>query len=68
MTATGRPILANDPHRPVQLPSLRKTVHLVGPGWDAIGSGEPALPGIAIGHNENIAFGFTIVGMDQQDL
>ncbi len=68
MTATGRPILANDPHRPVQLPSLRKTVHLVGPGWNAIGSGEPALPGIAIGHNENIAFGLTIVGIDQQDL
>jgi penicillin amidase len=68
MTATGRPILANDPHRPVQLPSLRKTVHLVAPGWDAIGSGEPALPGIAIGHNQNIAFGLTIVGIDQQDL
>ena len=68
MTATGRPMLANDPHRPVQLPSLRKTVHLVGPGWDAIGSGEPGLPGIAVGHNENVAFGFTIVGIDQQDL
>jgi penicillin amidase len=68
MTAAGRPILANDPHRPVQLPSLRKTVHLVGPGWNAIGAGEPALPGIALGHNEAIAFGFTIVGIDQQDL
>ncbi|RDJ93258.1 hypothetical protein B4Q13_23090, partial [Lacticaseibacillus rhamnosus] len=45
--ATGRPMLANDPHRPVQLPSLRKTVHLVAPGWNAIGAGEPALPGIA---------------------
>jgi penicillin amidase len=68
MTATGRPMLANDPHRPVQLPSLRKTVHLVGAGWNAIGSGEPGLPGIALGHNETIAFGFTIVGIDQQDL
>jgi penicillin amidase len=68
MTTTGHPILANDPHRPVQLPSLRKTVHLVGPGWNAIGSGEPGLPGIALGHNQNIAFGFTIVGIDQQDL
>lgn len=68
LTATGRPMLANDPHRPVQLPSLRKTVHLVGPGWNAIGAGEPGLPGIALGHNENIAFGFTIVGIDQQDL
>ena len=57
LTATGKPILANDPHRPVQIPSLRKTVHLVGPGWNAIGAGEPALPGIALGHNEEIAVG-----------
>src|SRR5206468_8614710 len=68
MTVTGRPMLANDPHRPVQIPSLRKTVHLVAPGWNAIGAGEPALPGIALGHNEHIGFGFTIVGIDQQDL
>jgi penicillin amidase len=68
LTTTGKPILANDPHRPVQMPSLRKAVHLVGPGWNAIGAGEPALPGIALGHNERIAFGFTIVGIDQQDL
>jgi len=68
LTSSGKPILANDPHRPVQLPSLRKTVHLVGPGWNAIGAGEPSLPGIALGHNENIAWGFTTVGTDQQDL
>ncbi len=68
MTLTGKPLLANDPHRPVTLPSLRKTVHLVGPGWNAFGAGEPALPGIALGHNERIAFGFTIVGIDQADL
>jgi penicillin amidase len=68
MTASGKPLLANDPHRTIQIPSLRKTVHLVAPGWNVIGAGEPALPGVALGHNENIAFGFTIVGMDQQDL
>lgn len=68
MTASGKPLLANDPHRPIQLPSLRRTVHLVAPGWNAIGAGEPALPGIALGHNEDVAFGFTIVGVDQQDL
>jgi len=50
------------------LPSLRKTVHLVAPGWNVIGAGEPALPGVALGHNDEIAFGFTIVGIDQQDL
>src|SRR5207237_9268852 len=60
MTTTGKPILANDPHRPVLIPSLRKTVHLVAPGWNAIGAGEPALPGIALGHHENNAFRFTI--------
>lgn len=68
LTATGKPLLANDPHRPVTIPSLRKTVHLVGPGWNVFGAGEPALPGIALGHNERVAFGFTIVGIDQADL
>jgi penicillin amidase len=68
ISATGKPLLANDPHRPIMVPSLRKIVHLVAPGWNAIGAGEPALPGIALGHNESIAFGFTIVGIDQQDL
>lgn len=68
MTRAGKPLLANDPHRGIELPSLRKTVHLVAPGWNVIGAGEPALPGIALGHNDNIAWGFTIVGIDQQDL
>ena len=68
LSASGKPLLASDPHRRLQIPSLRKTVHLVAPGWNAIGAGEPALPGIALGHNEHIAFGFTIAGVDQQDL
>jgi len=67
-TVTGKPFLANDPHRVVGLPSLRYMVHLVAPGWDVIGAGEPGLPGVALGHNENIAWGFTIFGLDQQDL
>ena len=68
LTVTGKPLLANDPHRAIRLPSLRYLVHLVGPGWNVIGSGEPALPGVAIGHNERIAWGLTIVGIDQQDI
>lgn len=67
-SASGAPLLANDPHRTIQLPSLRYAVHLNGPGWNVIGAGEPALPGVAAGHNDRIAFGFTIVGIDQQDL
>lgn len=68
LTATGAPLLANDPHRVLALPSLRYMVHLVAPGWNVIGAGEPGLPGVALGHNEQIAWGFTIFGIDQQDL
>jgi penicillin G amidase len=68
LTTTGKPILANDPHRVIALPSLRYIVHLVAPGWDVIGAGEPALPGVAIGHNQRIAWGLTIFPVDQQDL
>ena len=68
LTASGKPLLANDPHRVIALPSLRYIVHLVAPGWNVIGAVEPALPGVAAGHNEHIAWGFTIFGVDQQDL
>ncbi len=67
-TATGRPVLANDPHRSHRVPSLRYLAHLVAPGLNVIGAGEPALPGISIGHNERIAFGLTIFWIDQEDL
>lgn len=68
LTTTGKPILANDPHRVIAVPSLRYIVHLVAPGWNVIGAGEPALPGVAIGHNQRIAWGLTIFPVDQQDL
>jgi penicillin G amidase len=67
-TATGRPILASDPHRVYLQPSLRYAVHLTAPGHDVIGAGEPALPGISIGHNGYAAFSLTIAPMDQEDL
>jgi penicillin G amidase len=67
-SATGRPILANDPHRAYSTPSLRYIVHINAPGMSIIGAGEPALPGISIGHNDAIAFGLTIFDVDQEDL
>ncbi|QNA85304.1 penicillin acylase family protein [Sphingomonas sp. So64.6b] len=67
-TATGRPILANDPHRSLLVPSLRYVVHLEAPGLSLIGAGEPATPGVALGHNGHGAFGLTIFGTDQEDL
>ncbi len=68
LSATGGPLLASDPHRAITMPSLRYMIHLTGPGWNVIGAGEPALPGVAIGHNERIGWGFTIVQYDQADL
>lgn len=67
-TFSGKPLLANDPHRALELPSLRTWVHLIGPGWDVIGGGEPALPGVSIGHNESGAWGLTIFAIDQEDI
>lgn len=67
-SATGRPIMANDPHRAYSTPSLRYIAHLNAPGMNVIGAGEPALPGVSIGHNGTIAFGLTIFSIDQEDL
>jgi penicillin amidase len=68
MSVTGKPVVANDPHREVTLPSLRYIVHLNAPGWNAIGASEPPFLGVAIGHNERVAWGLTIVGTDQHDV
>lgn len=67
-TATGRAIMAADPHRNHSVPALRYIVHLTGAGFDAIGAGEPCVPGISVGHNERIAFSQTIFGSDQEDV
>ncbi len=67
-TESGFPMLANDPHRRVALPSLRYAVHLVAPGWNVIGGGEPEIPGVSIGHNEYGAWGLTIFRTDGEDL
>ena len=67
-TSSGYPIMANDPHRVQAAPSLRYWAHLVGPGWNVIGGGEPVLPGISIGHNEYGAWGLTVFITDNEDL
>lgn len=68
LTASGRVLVANDPHRNVSNPSIRYVVHLNAPGWDVIGATEAPLPGVAIGHNGRLAWGLTIVGTDQSDV
>jgi penicillin G amidase len=68
LTQSGAPLLMNDPHRVQEAPSLRYWSHLVAPGWNVIGGGEPMLPGVSIGHNEHGAWGLTIFGTDGEDL
>ena len=67
-TATGRAMLASDPHRVLGAPSIRYLCHLEAPGMSVIGAGELHLPGVTIGHNGQIAFGITIFPADQEDL
>jgi penicillin amidase len=68
LSESGYPIMANDPHRVQAAPSLRYWVHLVGPGWNVIGGGEPSLPGVSIGHNGHGAWGLTVFRTDGEDL
>ncbi len=68
LTQDGWPMMVNDPHRTQQVPSLRYWAHLVGPGWNVIGGGEPTIPGISIGHNGVGAWGLTVFNTDGEDL
>ncbi len=68
LSSTGKPFIVNDPHREVSNPSLRYVVHLEAPGWHVIGAGEPPFVGVAIGHNDRLGWGLTIVGTDQEDV
>ncbi|RYE01696.1 MAG: penicillin acylase family protein [Sphingomonadales bacterium] len=67
-SATGRPILANDPHLGIGALGPRHVVHLTAPGLDIIGAGAPGLPGIMQGHTDRFAFGRTNFHIDQEDL
>jgi len=67
-TPSGIPILANDPHRRIEMPALRYFVHLNAPGWNVFGGGEPPFVGVDAGNNERMAWGFTFAGTDMVDL
>jgi penicillin amidase len=68
LTATGKPIMVDDPHRQVTLPAWRYLVHLHAPGWNVIGATEPGLPGVIRGHNGRVAWGRTATGTDEADV
>lgn len=67
-TASGKPLLANDPHLGHSLPSIWYMIHLNAPGLNVAGVSLAGLPLIIIGHNQRIAWGMTNTGPDVQDL
>lgn len=67
-TVDGKTMLANDPHLQATQPPIWYLVNLSTPNLKVAGVSTPGLPGVIIGHNENIAWGMTNVGPDVQDL
>ncbi|MFN2598550.1 MAG: penicillin acylase family protein, partial [Pyrinomonadaceae bacterium] len=67
-TASGKPLLANDPHLDASAPSIWHMVHLKAPGVNVAGVTAPGAPGVILGHNDQIAWGATNLGPDVQDL
>jgi len=67
-TASGKPLLANDPHLGLTAPPVWYFAQLSAPGVNVIGSTLPGVPGVILGRNERIAWGFTNTGPDVQDL
>ncbi len=66
-SVTGKPLLANDPHLPLTMPSIWWELHVDSPEVKAAGAGLPGTPGVMLGHNERIAWGVTAAIVDGDD-
>ena len=67
-TASGKPLLANDPHLGTRVPSTWYLAHMSAPDFDVIGATLPGAPAVALGRNRFIAWGATNVAADVEDL
>jgi penicillin G amidase len=67
-SATGKPLLANDPHLGLTAPAVWYFAHISAPGFEAIGATLPGVPAIVLGRTTHFAWGFTNTGPDVQDL
>ncbi len=67
-TASGKPLLSNDMHIQLTEPNIWYVAGLQAPGFDAVGVTLPGVPFIVAGHNEHVAWGFTDLMADVQDL
>jgi len=67
-TASGKPLLANDPHLTLGVPSIWTAVHLRARDFDVAGVTMPGVPGVILGRNQRVAWGATNVHDDCADL
>jgi len=67
-TSTGLPLLANDTHMSVAMPSIWYQAHLEGGRYHVAGVSLPGVPGVLVGHNQRCAWGLTTAWQDAQDL
>lgn len=67
-TASGKPLLSNDMHLGLTVPGIWYMADLCAPGFHAAGVTLPGMPFIVAGHNEHVAWGFTALEADVQDL
>ena len=68
LTATGKPLLANDPHLGLSAPAIWYFAHLEAPGLNVIGGTLPGIPAVVLGRTDKFAWSFTNTGPDVQDL
>ena len=67
-TASGKPLLSNDMHLSLTVPNIWYMADLEAPGFHAAGVTLPGMPFVIAGHNEHVAWGFTALMGDVQDL
>lgn len=68
LTASGKPLLANDPHLGLSAPAIWYFAHIDAPGMNVIGATLPGIPAVVLGRAEKFAWSFTNTGPDVQDL
>jgi len=66
-TASGKPILANDPHLTLRVPSIWYLVGAHAPGYEVVGGTMPGIPLVILGHTRRLAWGFTNAMVDDVD-
>ena len=67
-SATGKPLLAGDPHLGFGFPSLWYLARIDTPHTTLVGATAPGVPGVVLGRNRHIAWSFTSTGADVQDI